>query len=83
MPTRSFSTVLRLANKASKVETDSLHGSFKTFAEYRESIIKKDPESLQTRFKIMLTSGKPASVPETQAEQHAFSDIVKKVAYNA
>lgn len=79
---RSFSTSLKIANKSAKEFADPVHGSFKTFAEYREFIIKKDPESLKARFRIMLSNGKPESCPEAEAENHEFSDSAKKVAYN-
>lgn len=79
---RSFSTSLRVANKSASGVVDPVCGSFATFAEYREFIIKKDPESLKARFRIMLSDGKPESCPEAEAENHEFSDSAKKVAYN-
>ncbi|GMM46046.1 hypothetical protein DAPK24_026210 [Pichia kluyveri] len=85
---RSFSSALRLANVAASAfarhNSSAINsGSFKTFAEYRTFIIKKDPEHLKTRHEIMYSDGKPESCPESEAENNSFSSEVKKVAYNA
>lgn len=81
--TRLFSTALRAANKAAAKETASpVYGSFKTFAEYREFIVQKDPEHLAARVRIMISNGKPEQCPETEAENSRFADDAKKVAYN-
>lgn len=84
---RTFSTSLKACNKiashAEKIASkDAPYGSFKTFAEYREFIIKKDPENIEARFKIMLSDGKPEACPEAEAENHIFGESAKKVAYN-
>lgn len=78
---RSFGTTLRAANK-STVAKAADSGSFKTFAEYREFIVKKDPEALKARFNIMISKGKAEACPESEAENQDFGSVVKKVAYN-
>lgn len=82
---RSFSTALRVANVAAReaAAAASKSGSFKTFAEYRQFIVKKDPEHLKTRYEIMYSNGKREQCPESEAENNTFSSEAKKVAYNA
>jgi hypothetical protein len=58
------------------------YGSFKTFAEYREFIIRKDPDTLKARFNIMMSDGKPKKCPESEAENKFFGDKTKQIAYN-
>lgn len=79
---RLFSSAARAGNKAAKEAATPAYGSFKTFAEYREFIVQKDPEHLAARFKIMMSNGKPEQCPEAEAENHVFGDVAKKVAYN-
>ncbi|GMM27848.1 hypothetical protein DAMA08_005640 [Martiniozyma asiatica (nom. inval.)] len=54
--------------------------SFKSFAEYREFIVKKDPETLKARHEIMFHA-KHKRLPDSQAELASFKDAAKKVAY--
>ncbi|GAV28251.1 hypothetical protein PMKS-001721 [Pichia membranifaciens] len=80
--TRLFSSAVRAANKTAKEAATPAYGSFKTFAEYREFIVQKDPKHLEARFRIMMSNGKPEQCPEAEAENHDFGDVAKKVAYN-
>lgn len=81
---RFLTTGGRLLNKNIVTEMkEAPYGSFRTFAEYREFIIRKDPETLEARNRIMMSNGKPESCPESEAENSNFGDNVKKVAYNS
>ncbi|TID31025.1 hypothetical protein CANINC_000386 [Pichia inconspicua] len=57
-------------------------GSFKSFAEYRQFIVRKDPETLKARFKILFAADKKAKCPDSEAELKSFGEQTKKVAYN-
>ena len=86
--TRLFSTAIRVLAPAttqvlSATASAAKHGSFKTFAEYRENIVKKDPQTLKARFNIMYSNGKPKECPETEEENGKFANDAKKVAYNS
>ncbi|QPG77143.1 hypothetical protein FOA43_004547 [Brettanomyces nanus] len=88
---RLFSTTVRLA-QATRADTKSTsagtasqnanHGTFATFAEYREAIIKRDPVTMETRNNIMAPHERRVAEPEGErVEDQTFRDLAKKVAY--
>lgn len=71
---RSVSLSMRLVSTAAKPST------FKTFAEYRSFIVKKDPETLKLRHEILF-KGRTTPLPENERELGEFKSQVQKVAY--
>lgn len=57
-------------------------GTFKTFAEYRANIVKKDPEIMKARKSILISDGKAEELPESKEEDNFFKVMAKEVAYN-
>lgn len=80
---RFLSTTTKVLQSSSSSSSSSQgSGSFKSFAEYRKFIVRKDPETLKARFKILFADDKSAKYPDTEAELKSFAQQTKKVAYN-
>lgn len=64
------------------VTIDNKHGTFATFAEYRQAIIKRDPATMETRNNIMATHEKVLDEPDGEKVlDDDFNNLAKKVAY--
>ncbi|VEU23192.1 DEKNAAC104320 [Brettanomyces naardenensis] len=81
---RLFSSgLMALQSGTSEVKEAANRGTFATFAEYREAIIKRDPVTMETRNSIMAPHEKKVAEPEGEKEEdQGFKDLAKKVAYH-
>ena len=81
---RLLSTSIRAmhAQSAAQSKGNGKNGTWATFAEYREAIIKRDPVTMETRNNIMAQHSRLVNEPEGEkVEEKSFKDLAKRVAY--
>jgi len=81
---RLLSTSIRAvhAQSAAQAKGHGKNGTWSTFAEYREAIIKRDPVTMETRNNIMAQHSRRVNEPEGErVEERSFKDLAKRVAY--